>query len=130
MERGRDLGARRGAWNRSRSITKPQQEHLAHEAERVGAEKQASSADRSRRSDPGGSSGDRAESRPGCSQDSGPLVFSTRLEATDVKAELDRFGISELFGPDAYFDRVVETTEAFVASMSEGPAMSKASSSI
>ena len=37
----------------------------------------------------------------------------------DVKAELDRFGISELVGPDAYFDSVVETTEAFNASTSE-----------
>ena len=39
----------------------------------------------------------------------------------DVWAELDRFGISELVGPDASFDSVVETTEAFVASMSERP---------
>jgi sulfate permease, SulP family len=37
----------------------------------------------------------------------------------DVKAELDRFGISELIGTDAYFDSVVETTEAFNASPSE-----------
>ena len=37
----------------------------------------------------------------------------------DVKAELDRFGITELVGPDAYFDSVVETTEAFNASTSE-----------
>ena len=37
----------------------------------------------------------------------------------DVKAELDRFGISALVGPDAYFDSVVETTEAFTASTSE-----------
>jgi MFS superfamily sulfate permease-like transporter len=39
----------------------------------------------------------------------------------DVKAELDRFGISELVGPDAYFDSVGETTEAFSASTSERP---------
>ena len=39
----------------------------------------------------------------------------------DVRAELDRFGISALVGPDAYFDSVVETTEAFNASTSERP---------
>jgi hypothetical protein len=39
----------------------------------------------------------------------------------DMKAEPDRFGISELVGPDAYFGSVAETTEAFVVSTIERP---------
>ena len=39
----------------------------------------------------------------------------------DVKAEPDRFGISELVGPDASFGSVMETTEAFVVSTIERP---------
>jgi hypothetical protein len=39
----------------------------------------------------------------------------------DVKAEPDRFGISEVVGPAGYFGSVVETTEAFVVSTIERP---------
>lgn len=37
----------------------------------------------------------------------------------DVRAVLDRFGVTELVGPDMYFDSLAEITEAFNASMSE-----------
>lgn len=46
------------------------------------------------------------------------LVFAD-VDA-DVRAELDRFGITELVGEDAFFDGVQETIEAYNASTSAG----------
>ena len=53
-------------------------------------------------------------------QDHGTRLVFANVD-TDVRAELDRFGITELVGADAFFDGVPETVEAYQASSTAGP---------